>query len=287
MTEFFASYASWKNNIIEKTGVFGQSIFVIIRIILIYMLGRFLYAFIKSTIKRTVIHSNKLFKKEGDSKSETIGQIITGVFKYVIYVLVVIEILEQIGLKSTVNSIITAAGIGGLALGLGLQNLLTDVCSGIFLLFDNQFAIGDVVEILGFKGTVVHTTLRTTVLRCPLGETVTIPNGKITTVKNFSTDKYTAIVKAYVSPDAELIKAKQIMTQVTNEYLPTYENAITKEVSAIVTDVKPGIVTLAVIIQVKPETQYALTNDLNEKILLAFKNADIKLATGDSRFNFS
>ena len=91
-------------------------------------------------------HPDSLFAK----KSETIAIVIQSVIRYTVYFLMIASILDQLDLGITAGSILATAGIGGVALGLGAQGLIKDVASGFFLLFENQFAIGDYVEITGY-----------------------------------------------------------------------------------------------------------------------------------------
>src|SRR5699024_5251174 len=93
-----------------------------------------------------------------------------------------------------IGSLLAGAGVAGLAIGFGAQNLVRDVISGFFIVFEDQFSIGDYVEVSGAEGTVEEIGLRTTKVQSWTGEQNVIPNGNITQVINYSIHNGLAIV---------------------------------------------------------------------------------------------
>ncbi|MCG2809802.1 MAG: mechanosensitive ion channel family protein, partial [Candidatus Portnoybacteria bacterium] len=103
-----------------------------------------------------------------------------------IYVIILLMVLSLFGLDIT--PILAGAGVIGLAIGFGAQSLVKDFVSGLFILIENQYDMGDRVKIGTFEGRVVKITMRSTVLRDDEGKTFYISNGLINNVINLSQD---------------------------------------------------------------------------------------------------
>src|SRR5690349_10175367 len=92
--------------------------------------------------------------------------------------------LMLLGLFINIAPLIAAAGVAGIAVSFGAQSLVKDLIAGFFIIFENQYRLGDVVRIAGVDGTVSHMSLRSTVLRDGQGVVHFVPNGQITVVSN-------------------------------------------------------------------------------------------------------
>jgi len=152
--------------------------FVIIQILKI-VLGRFLRGLIKEKDK---LEKAKL--KLVKERIRTLEKVIFSMIKTVIWTMAIITILPELGVNIT--PILTGLGIGGLALGLGAKNLIQDYISGLFILIEDQFRVGEEVEIGGKKGKVVDFNLRRTILKDKEGILYFIPNNQIKIATNFS-----------------------------------------------------------------------------------------------------
>ena len=106
---------------------------------------------------------------------------------------------------------VTLAGLAGLALGFGAQTLVRDVIAGFYIVLEDQYVVGDTIQIADYIGRVEHLTLRRTVLRDPRGALVTIANGEIRTVSNLSRDWSQAFVDVSFSPETSSDKALQTL----------------------------------------------------------------------------
>ena len=152
--------------------------FVIIQILKI-VLGRFLRGLIKEKDK---LEKAKL--KLVKERIRTLEKVTFSMIKTVIWTIAIITILPELGVNIT--PILTGLGIGGLALGLGAKNLIQDYISGLFILIEDQFRVGEEVEIGGKKGKVVDFNLRRTILKDKEGILYFIPNNQIKIATNFS-----------------------------------------------------------------------------------------------------
>ncbi|MFT3888234.1 MAG: mechanosensitive ion channel family protein [Arachnia sp.] len=137
---------------------------------------------------------------------ETLGSLLRSVVDVVLTVLVVLTILAIFGVP--MGPVIASAGVGGVALGFGAQSLVKDFISGIFLLAEDQFGVGDLVQIGPLTGTVQEVTLRVTRLRDASGTVWYVRNGEVLTLGNVSQGFSTAVIDIPVPVDADLEKAQ-------------------------------------------------------------------------------
>jgi moderate conductance mechanosensitive channel len=137
-------------------------------------------------------------------RSETLRLIIRSVSKGLLILVVVLQIGSELGFS--LAPILAGAGIVGLAVGFGAQSLVKDVISGFFILFEDQFAVGDVVKVGEFTGVVERMTLRATVLRNLEGQVHVVPNGNIQHVTVMTKEWARAVLDVTVRYEEELGK---------------------------------------------------------------------------------
>src|SRR5215210_5779987 len=154
------------------------------RVLGIWLLAWFAYRVVRLAARRI-----ELAVDDGDDsvttlrerRGQTIAQLLRSVGRVVV---AVIALLLTFNVFIDIGPILAGAGILGLAVSFGAQSLVKDVISGFFILFENQFAIGDVIEIAGKSGVVEKMTLRVAVLRDGEGVMHVVPNSEIKTVSN-------------------------------------------------------------------------------------------------------
>lgn len=147
----------------------------------IIIIGAVLYFLIKIAIH--------IFIKTGRNEYEikkrnTIVKLLQNIFKYIIFILVILYVLNAYGIDT--KRLVAGIGIAGIVIGLALQDLLKDLISGLSIMLDNFFVIGDIIEFDGFTGEVVAFGLKSTKIRNVSGETLSIANRNIDRVKNLS-----------------------------------------------------------------------------------------------------
>ena len=139
---------------------------------------------------RTQVQREKLSMSE--RKAKTLSTVTGSILKYVIYFIGLMSILKQLGVSS--ESLVVIASAGSVAIGLGAQSIAGDMMEGFFILFEDHYAVGDIVTIQGITGTVESVTLRSTKLRDFGGAVHIIPNGSIGTVTNNCREFINAVV---------------------------------------------------------------------------------------------
>ena len=277
MNIFETAWTSIKNAWNGMFKNFDNILYGIIQIILIIAAAKVIQLLLISLIKKTV---KKRAEKNPDSlaskKTETLSSLIINICKYLILFFAVLAILSVLGLGSTVTSLLTTAGIGGLAIGLGAQSLINDATNGFFLLVDDEFAVGDFVKIDSFAGTVDAISLRTTRLRLPNNEIVTIPNGKISTVINYTRDNYQLFVDMYVSLETDTSAAGKVMLDTAKTYADKHEFITSDPAFLGAVDINAAYQKLRLSIMLKPLEQWRAERELKAVILKAFKENGIK-----------
>lgn len=144
-------------------------------------------------------------------RSETMRTLVKNVSKYVIYFIVFFNIFSFLGYDP--KPLLASAGVLGLAIGFGAQNLVRDVITGFFIIFEDQFAVGDTVTINGVTGTVQEIGLRITKIKAWTGEIHILPNGTIAQVTNLSVENSLAIVDVSISYNEDVDKVISLLKQ--------------------------------------------------------------------------
>lgn len=156
-------------------------------IIILFFFGKIILKLIVKRLARLVDDGDDKHISQKEKRAETLGSIIVATGNIVIYVVTLLMALSLFGIDIT--PILAGAGVIGLAIGFGAQSLVKDFVSGLFILVENQYGIGDKVKIGSFAGQVIKITMRSTVLRDDEGQTFYISNGLIKDVINLSQQK--------------------------------------------------------------------------------------------------
>ena len=177
-----------------------------------------------------IIHSvikfviNKISKnKYVDKKKKTIIALIKNILKCLVYVFVVLSILSVYGVDT--SGIIASLGIAGLVIGLALQDIIADFVAGIFILFDDQYTIGDIVEINGFKGEVIGFGLMSTKIKKASGDVLILSNSSFKEVINYSRHNTSLVMTLDVAYDTDIDKLEKVLKDLEEEVLKM-ENVI-------------------------------------------------------------
>lgn len=145
----------------------------------------------------------------GEKRAKTLGALLLSFLRYFVLFIAGIMVLQTFGVQT--GSIIASAGIAGLALGFGAQSLVKDIISGFFILFENQFSVGEYVTVAGVTGTVEELGLRSTTIKEWTGHVYTIPNGEIVEVKNYDRNPILAVITVNIAYQADIDGAIRVM----------------------------------------------------------------------------
>jgi small-conductance mechanosensitive channel len=176
----------------------GLHVLGIIAVALI--LNRLLRVVTNLVIKRAASQTRAAQARE--QQTRTLAGILFSAGTKVVWVIALLTAMPEFGIN--VTPIATLAGLASLAIGFGAQNLVRDIITGFYIVLEDQYIVGDTIQVADIIGRVEHVTLRRTVVRDARGALVTIANGDIRTVSNLSRDWSQAFVDISLSPDAPL-----------------------------------------------------------------------------------
>ncbi|KNY30374.1 mechanosensitive ion channel family protein [Pseudobacteroides cellulosolvens] len=243
-----------------------KSLGIIIIAIVVVKVGNFI---IKKTFEK-----QKNFKYSINIKRlDTMSTLTRSIFKYLIYTIAVISILTDV---FDIKSVLTAAGIGGLAIGFGAQSLIKDVISGFFIVFENQFEVGDIITIDNLNGTVEHIELRVTRIRNVNGDLYIIPNGEIKKIINHSKGNKTANIDIPISYEADLSKAVDIVNKICEEIVKEFDVIVEAPKILGVTEFHKDNLVLRVTTKTLPNEHYAVERRFRELVKDEFSKANIE-----------
>lgn len=180
-----------------------------VKIVAIYFIVKFLVKLSQKLLDRTLETRIKNIPGRDEKKLTTVMEVIKNLVRVLLYFIGITTILDVFHINMT--GILAAAGIGGLAIGFGAQSLVKDVITGSFILFEDQYSVGDHVEIKGFEGIIEELGLRVTKIRDFGGELHIIPNGEISIVTNKSRGDIRSMIKVTIAYEEDLDHAIRVL----------------------------------------------------------------------------
>lgn len=177
--------------------------------IVIVLVGILVYLFLHSILKRSF--KVKIGRMD-DRKRVTILKLIDNISKYFIIIVCILLILGEFGVDT--KSLVASLGVVGVVIGLALQDTLKDFVSGLFIITEDQYRVGDTITVGGFKGEVVSLGLKTTKVKAYTGEIKIIANHNINEVINHSLEESLAIVDVSVAYESDLEQVEAVLKNV-------------------------------------------------------------------------
>jgi small-conductance mechanosensitive channel len=207
----------------------------------------------------------------------TLAGVINSVGVFVILFVAGLQALSLLGLN--LGPLLASAGIAGLAIGFGAQTLVKDWINGFFILFEDQFNIGDTIRTAGVKGVVEEMTLRRTVLRDDDGTLHMVPNSQMTIVSNMTRDWAQLALKvavAYTEPSDKIIALlEQVGTDVRHD--PAFADDIVSDIQVPGIDrVGNGEAEYLMLIKTRPNKQWAVSREVRKRIKDSFLKNNIQ-----------
>lgn len=154
-------------------------------------------------------------------REQTLKNLLSSVLSYIIVFIVIMMILDTFHVP--IKTMLAGAGVAGLAVGFGAQSLVKDIIAGFFIIFEDQFSVGDYIEIGQIEGDVVVIGLRTTKLRSYYGQEYVIPNGKIEIVTNYSVTNGFSMVEINVPYETDIVKLEHMVEAILDTMTEKYD----------------------------------------------------------------
>lgn len=250
----------------------------IARILLLLVISGVLIYFVRviGTALENIIQIILEKDKARVKRIQTITKIIKATVNILISILALVLVLSELGVNIT--PFIAGAGIIGLAISFGSQSLVKDIINGIFILIENQFGIGDVVNINGIGGVVEDMTLRVTILRDLSGKAYVIPNGQITTVIVLTKGWSRMNLNIGIAYKEDIDTASTIMMDVAYSMKQEFPDKIIDEPELLGVDaLNDSSVDIKIIMKTAPGDQWSVEREYRRRIKYAFDQHNIEI----------
>ncbi len=211
-----------------------------------------------------------------EQRVQALGSVLGSVASFGIFTIAGFMVLGRLG--TDLGPLLAGAGVIGVALGFGSQSLVKDFLSGIFILIEDQFGVGDIISLdLQTEGTVEAVSLRTTRLRSVDGTVWHVPNGDIKRVGNRSQRWSRALLDIEVSYDTDLDLATEVIDRVAQEVAQGNSKVLDRPEVWGVESLGPNSVVIRLVVKTTPAAQYVISRQLLRKIKDAFDAEGIEI----------
>lgn len=247
---------------------------------IVYFIGALLMGRIVNRI--VMARGRNWHKKDIEKREKTLSHTFAILWRVIVFTGGALALFQILFPGVSLAPLFASAGIVGVALGFGAQSLVRDFLSGIFIIAENQYRVGDVIDIEGFGGTVERVGARSTVLRDADGNVHYFPNGMIMHVINKTMGYSVARFFIGVHPSSDLDEVIAIINE-TGKALAEEEkwkNKIIEPPAFVsVTEFSSLEVTLLVSGKTQPSDQWSVTSEMRQRLFLEFEKKKIKLST--------
>lgn len=245
--------------------------------LLAVLLIRLLRSATNKLVHRTAGESASRTARQHEQQTQTLAGILNSAGVGIIVAISILMILREIGYDITILA--AAAGLASVAVGFGAQNLVRDLINGFFIVFEDQFVVGDTIRVGETTGRVEHITLRRTVLRDPQGALVTVLNGQIQQVANLSRDWAQVFINVTVAADAPVERPLLALDRVSAEFRSdsAWSGALVDGPRVLGVDaIGPQGARLLVQVRTAPNRQEDVARELRRRICARFEEEGIR-----------
>lgn len=212
-------------------------------------------------------------------RAETMGSLLKSIASIVVFAIFGITAIAELGYP--VGPLLASAGVVGVALGFGAQSLVKDFLSGIFMIFEDQYGVGDSVDLGEAGGTVEAVGLRVTRLRDVEGTVWYVRNGEILRVGNQSQNWARTVLDIPIALDQDLVRVQQVLQEVAHDLWEDedFKHQIIEEPSVWgVQELTPNWISIRVTLKTAPLEQWAVAREMRQRIKYRFDHEGIELA---------
>jgi small-conductance mechanosensitive channel len=206
---------------------------------------------------------------------DALTTVLTSVAAIAIWLIAALLVLAELGID--IAPLLAGAGVVGLALGFGAQSLVKDFLAGTFILIEDQFGVGDVVDVGEATGTVEAVSLRVTRLRAIDGTVWYVPNGEIQRVGNMSQHWSRALIDVEVAYDTDLARAKEVIKRVADELAREDDRVLDEPEIWGVEALGASAIAIRLVVKTLPAEQFPVSRLLRERIKEAFDREGIEI----------
>ncbi len=272
-------FTSWSNfslvNVLHLAGIFLVAL----------VLNRLLRILTKLLVRPAASQSRVAQSRE--QQTRTVSGVLYSAGSKIVWAVAILTALSEFGIN--VTPVAALAGLASVALGFGAQNLIRDIITGFYIVLEDQYVVGDTIQVAETLGRVEHVTLRRTVVRDARGALVTLANGDIRTVANLSRDWSQAFVDIALAPDSPVEKTLAALETAAAELRgdPSWSQALVDGPRILgVQNIDRSSSTIRLQVRTVPTRQDEVARELRRRIQLEFQKQGIALSSVQ-RFEFS
>ncbi|HAX25894.1 MAG TPA: mechanosensitive ion channel family protein [Thermomicrobiales bacterium] len=260
-------------------GLLSDTVRSILRIVMIVVISLVLIRLLRVTIRRIVtgvLSAQTEPTPAQHQRADTLGRVTESTGRVIVIIIATMMVLSNLGFD--LAPLIASAGLAGIAIGLGAQSLVRDMLNGFFILFEDQYGVGDFITVGAHSGTVEAIDLRRTVLRAIDGSQIVVPNGEIRVLENQSKGWSRAVLAVQAAPNADdaqvIATLNEVLAEVQND--PKLNERILEPPLLLgITAVTAIGVTYSILVKTEPLQQWAVERELRALIREAFRVHDI------------
>jgi moderate conductance mechanosensitive channel len=246
-----------------------------VKIIAVFVLSTIFLKIVKLALHNVFKVRQKASLRISERREATLLRLLDNVVTYVVYFIAIIMILDTLGVE--VKAILAGAGIVGLAVGFGAQSLVKDIITGFFIIFEDQFSVGDYVRIGNFEGYVEEIGLRTTKIKSWTGEVHILPNGSINQVTNFSLNNSIAVVDVSIAYEGDIERAENVIRELLAELPAKYEDMVAAPELLGIQNFGQSEIVMRVTCETKPMRHWFIARALRKEIKLRLDEHGIEI----------
>jgi small-conductance mechanosensitive channel len=227
---------------------------------------------------KVVFGGTGIYSERRALRATTLGSLLKSIVTVVIGAIVVVMALDILGYP--IGPLLASAGIAGIALGFGAQNLVKDFLSGIFMLLEDQYGVGDVIDMGEATGTVEAVGLRVTRLRSVDGTVWYVRNGEVIRVGNSSHGWARTVLDVRIAYDEDIARVERLLADLVAEFAadPEWEQHVLDEPEVWgVENLAADSVVLRVVVKTQPLQQWKIARELRERIKRVFDAEGVQI----------
>lgn len=245
----------------------------------VWLINKFTRIFISKLVQKFVIQTYQIRDgKAREKRTKTLESVLGSALSVIIWLMAGLMVVSEFGIN--IGPLLAIAGVAGIAFGFGGQYLIRDLISGLFIILEDQYRVGDVACVADTCGLVEDINLRRTILRDLDGVVHYVPNGEIAKASNLSKQFSRVNLNIGISYSSDLEKVIRVVNKVGREIAkdPAWEKDILKPPQFLrVDDFADSAITIKILGDTKPLRQWDVTGELRKRLKIAFDKAGIEI----------
>lgn len=250
----------------------------LLKVLLILIAARLINKFARAGVARMIVEKDSSRLRINARRSKTIGVLVENVITYAVNFFAILLILSQFHFD--LAPLLAGAGVVGLAIGFGAQSIVKDIITGFFIIFEDQFAVGDVIQTGTYRGTVESIGLRVTTIRAWTGEIYILPNSTILAVTNYSMSNSFAVIDLSFNYQDDVEKAIRELKPILQQFHETHPSLVSEPVVQGIQTLGENNAAVRISLECQPNTRQSIVRELNLELERKWKETALPPVKG-------